>query len=607
MISERFASIPRKTILSVAIVVSAIGIGFRLFQMQIMNQNIYESKSANNSIKLIEQNPLRGVIYDRNHKLLVNNIPGYTLRITPSEYDTSLNNLLETILNLDHGFINNILYQNRNFSKYQPVKIKRGVDFNVIAWIEENSQNLPGIDYIIEMHRGYPGGVNGAHIFGYTREVTQKQLEEEKQNYKPGDFVGYNGIEKTYDQELRGRKGKRYILVDSRQKEIGSYNNGSDDQLPMKGDDIILTIEANTQKVAEEEFKDKRGALVAIDPKTGEILALVSAPQYDLEQFSYITSKDFLNSIYNSPDKPLFNRATMSVQSPGSTFKMLAAIAALDMGVITPSTTFYCGGGVTFGRFFKCHGVHGNINVVHAIEKSCNSFFYQLIFKIGLDRWAEYCKRFGFDTKTNIDLDEESSGLIPDSKYYEKIYGPNWPRSILMSLSIGQGEVSVSPLQLAKYTALIANNGKTYTPHLVRGYVDNNEHETYVKTNSIDVGVDKKIFDIVKQGMYLVVNGSGTATSIRSDDVVIAGKTGTSQNPHGKDHAWFVAFAPFDNPEIAVAVIVENVGFGATYAAPIAKKIIETYMQSLKKNKPTLENKSITRLEKSESEKPNEN
>jgi len=606
LISERFASIQRKSILSVAILFCAAGLGFRLFQMQILNQTLYETKSANNSIKQIEQIPLRGVFYDRNHKLLVNNVPAYTLRITPLDYDTRLNNLLEKVLDLDSGYVSSMLDQYKGFSKYLPIKIKRGVDFSAISWFEENSRHLPGVDYIIEMHRGYPGGVNGSHIFGYTKEITRKQLEENKETYKSGDVIGYNGIEETYDQQLKGSKGRRFILVDSRQKEIGSYNDGTDDLLPVRGTDVILTIETSTQKAAEEEFKNRRGALVAIDPNTGEILAMVSSPQYDLDKFSYITSQEFLNQLYNDPDKPLFNRATMSIQSPGSTYKMLAAIAALDLGVITPTSTIYCGGGVTFGRFFKCHGVHGSINVVQAIEKSCNSFFYQLIFKIGLDRWAEYCRRFGFDAKTNVDLDEESPGLIPDSKYYVKTFGANWPRSILLSLSIGQGEVGVSTLQLAQYTALIANNGKSFTPHLVRSYINSDEQEVYLKTHPIDVGIDKKVFDVVKEGMYLVVNGSGTATNIRSDEYVISGKTGTAQNPHGKDHAWFVAFAPFDHPQIAVALIVENVGFGATYAAPIAKRVIETYLNSLK-DKPVKENKTLVKLEKIISEQSGEN
>ncbi len=596
MNTESFASIHRKTLISVLIIISAALLGFRLFQMQIINRNAYENKSAENSIKSIEQLPLRGVFYDRNGKLLVSNVPAYTLRITPAEYDKKLNHLLETVLEVDSGYIDNILYQYRAFSKYQPVKIKRGVGFDIIAWLEENSEELPGVDYIVEMHRDYPAGVNGSHIFGYIKEISPKQLKKQKDYYNLGDYIGYKGLEKTYEKKLRGEKGWKYVLVDSRRRMIGKYKDGKQDLRPVKGSDLILSIDADVQKIAEQEFIGKRGALVAIDPQTGEVLALVSSPEYDLSKFSYITPKEFLSQLYSDPSKPLFNRATMSVKPPGSTYKMLAAIAGLDLGVITPSTTFYCSGGVDLGRFFKCHGVHGNINVIHAIEKSCNSFFYNLIFKIGLDKWAEYSRRFGFGHKTGIDLDEENAGLIPTSKYYEKIYGPKWPRTIMASLVIGQGETSVTPLQLAQYTALIANDGVTYQPHLVKGYIDDNTGEVVpYQYKKIEAGIDKKVFEIVKEGMFLVVNGEGTATHIRSDEFKIAGKTGTSQNPHGKDHAWFVAFAPFDNPQIAVAVLVENVGFGGTHAAPIAKKVIEAYLQNLKDNPKQLD-KSIAIL-----------
>lgn len=598
MRSEHFASVQRTTIISVTIIIFTAVLVFRLFQMQILHQTTYENKSAGNSIKSVEQIPLRGAFYDRNLKLMVNNVPAYTLRITPADYDQRLNSVLEAILDVDNGYIDSVLDQFKGFSKYMPVKIKRGISFDVVGWLEENSLNLPGVDYIVEMHRGYPGGINCSHIFGYTKEISQRQLNEENDYYKMGDNVGANGLEKNYENLLRGEKGNKYVLVNAQRKEVASFNDGAEDINAVKGKDLILTIESSTQKVAEEEFKDKKGALVAIDPGTGEILALVSSPEFDLNMFSLTTSKNVLDSLYKDPGKPFFNRATMSANSPGSTYKMLAAIAALDMGIITTSTTFYCAGGVDFGRFFKCHGVHGNVNVVTAIEKSCNSFFYKLILKIGLDKWAEYCKRFGFDSKTGIDIGEESPGLIPDSKYYEKKYGPDWPRGILLSLAIGQGEVSVTPLQLAKYTSLIANNGVTYQPHLVKGYINEEGIANELSFKRIDVGIKQDIFDIVKKGMFLVVHGEGTATQLRYSDYEIAGKTGTVQNPHGKDHAWFVAFAPFDNPKIAVAVIVENVGFGATYAAPIAKKVIETYLNSLKNNSP-VNIKFISKLEKS--------
>lgn len=565
--------------------------------MQILNQEAYEEKSADNSIKAIEQTPFRGVFYDRNLKVMVDNIPAYTLRITPSDYDPKLNPLIDKILNADSGFVANILKRNKIYSKYIPVRIKRGIGFDVVSWIEENQEHLPGVDYIVEMQRGYPYGIKGSHSFGYTKEISPNQLEVEKDYYIPGDYVGHNGIEKQYEKELRGVKGFNYVLVNSKRKEIGKYKDGMEDKNSVKGKDLVLSYDAEVQKVAEEQMIGKRGAVIAIEPKTGEILALVSAPDYDLNEFSYVTSKEFLQELYSNPDKPSFNRATMSLKPPGSTFKMLAAIAALDMGIITPSTTINCGGGFTFGRFFKCHGNHGSVNVVHAIEKSCNSFFYHLIYKIGLDKWKEYALKFGFASKTGIDIGEESPGFIPGEDYYVKMYGEKWPRSIMASLGIGQGEVSVTPLQLAKYVALIANNGSSFQPHIVKGYLDEKTKQLVpYKFPEIKTGIRKDIFDIVKEGMFLVVNGAGTATHIKMPDIQISGKTGTAQNPHGKDHALFVGFAPSDDPKIAVVVVVENVGFGGTHAAPIAKALIETYLKkdSVKKDKSkTVNNQTI--------------
>jgi penicillin-binding protein 2 len=588
--SVNFGSINRRAILSGFVIVLFGILSFRLFQMQILNQESYDEKSANNSIKGIEQIPFRGVFYDRNLKVMVDNIPAYTLRITPSEYDPKLNKMLDKILGVDPGYVASILQKNKIYSRYIPIRIKRGIDFKVVSWLEENSEHLPGVDYIVEMQRGYPLGVRGAHAFGYTKEISPEQLEKDKDYYKPGDYVGHNGIEKQYEKELRGVKGFNYVLVNSKRKEIGKYKSGSQDVNSIKGKDLVLSFDADVQKVAEEELKGRRGAVVAIEPKTGEILALASAPDYNLEEFSYVTSKDYLQKLYNDPERPSFNRATMSVKPPGSTFKILEAIAALDMGIITPSTTYFCGGGFTFGRYFKCHGVHGSINVVHAIEKSCNTFFYNLIYKIGLEKWKEYAMKFGFSKKTGIDIGEEVAGFIPDENYYKKMYGENWPRSIMASLGIGQGEVSVTPIQLAQYTALIANDGSTFQPHVVKGYLDDNTKQIIpFKFPEVKTGIRKEIFDIVKEGMFLVVNGAGTATSVKIPGINVAGKTGTAQNPHGKDHAYFICYAPAENPKIAIAVVVENVGFGATYAAPIAKKMIEAYL--LKNLPPDEKNK----------------
>lgn len=583
MKSIAFGSQERRTILTALVFIVFGLLTFRLFQMQIIEKQSYEIKSENNSIKPIVQIPLRGVFYDRNGEILVNNIPAYTLRIIPEFYDRKLNSIIEKMFDLSDGLIESQLQLNKIYPKSQPIKIKRGIDFPQIAWLEENHDKLKGVDYIVEMQRGYPSGVMGAHMFGYAKEISPKLLEKQvasgKSYYQIGDNIGYTGLEKTYETEVRGSKGFNYVLVDARRNEVGKFKEGLQDKTSVKGRDLQLSIDAQVQKVAEEELKGKRGAVVAIDPKTGEVIALASAPDYDLNQFSNVTSREYINKLYKDPDKALFNRATMSVKPPGSTFKIIAAIAALDLGIINENTTLFCGGSWFFGRSFKCHGSHGSINVVHAIEHSCNVFFYQLIYKIGLDKWTEYCKKFGFSKKTGIDLKEEVAGFIPNSKYYEKMYGKNWPKSIMASLGIGQGEVSVTPLQLAFYTALIANNGKTFTPHLVTGYKDDFTKKLVpYKFDPVDVNIPKKVFDIVKKGMFLVVNGGGTATSIRMNEIKIAGKTGTAQNPHGKDHAFFIGFAPYEDPKIAFAIVVENAGFGATWAAPIAKKMVQAYL-----------------------------
>ncbi len=577
MVDADFRSGRRKSVLLGIICGIMMLYGFQLIRLQVMQHSEYDIKSAENSMKAIEEIPLRGVFYDRNLNLLVENTPTYTVRIIPAEYDDENDSLLETILGFEQGTIQNILQKNSQYSTFVPLKLKRGVEFEVIGWIEENSEKLTGVNYIVEMQRGYRDSIMPSHLFGYTKEISPKLLEDKY--YNPGDLVGYSGIEKKYEQSLRGVKGSKYIMVDSKGREVNGLKEKGRRIPASKGKDLVLGIDAATQKAAETGLAGYVGAAVAIEPETGEIIAMASSPKYDLNEFSYFTPKAFINQLYTDPQKPLFNRATMAAHPPGSTFKVLSAIAALENNIINENSTLVCVGGFNYGRFFKCHGNHGAINVVHAIEFSCNSFFYQLIFKVGLDRLADYANKFKLGIKTGVDIGEEARGLIPTEKYYEKIYGPNWPRGILVSLGIGQGEVNTTPLQLAFYTALIANNGKSYTPHVVKGYLDENKKYFPLQFEEVNTGVSQKTFELVKKGMYLVVNGAGTAANIKSSEYDIAGKTGTAQNPHGKDHSWFIGFAPFDHPKIAVCVLVENVGFGATYAAPIARKMMDAYFR----------------------------
>ena len=581
MQDNHFGSLIRRRIIYLTIVGFFIILVFQLMSMQLLNRSAYEEKSNENSIKTIVRNPPRGIFFDRNLNFLVGNKASFTLEIIPDTYNKERNEIIEKVIAVEADYITQILKKNKRYSKYLPRKIKRNIQFNAVAWLEENSDFIPGVNYIVEMQRDYSFGVNASHVFGYTKEIDFKTLGEKKDIYKMGDYIGYNGVEKTYENFLRGNKGKDFYVVDSRQKIIGKYESGNENIPALKGNDLVLTIDRDAQIAAENSFHNMRGALVAIEPSTGEILALVSAPQYDLSKFASVTSNEIWNELSRDTTKPLFNRATMSRNPPGSTFKMMIAIAALEDKIITTSDYVTCGGGFLFGdKFFKCTHVHGKVNVVSAIERSCNTFFYQLMLKIGIERLSKYGKMFGFGRKTNIDIGEESSGILPNKAYYDRVYGKGkWTRGYLVSLGIGQGELITTPLQLAQYTSLLANFGVTKSPHLVKGYIEN-ETNNYIpfEFEELRASISKETFDIVREGMYKVVNGNGTATLIRLKDIKIAGKTGTAQNPHGEDHALFIGFAPFENPQIAVAVIVENIGYGSTYAAPIVKKVIEAYL-----------------------------
>lgn len=568
------------------IIVAFIGlIVFQLFRMQVIEYEVYTERSRSNSIKAIKLNSPRGVFYDRNLKVLVSNQPTYTFQITPSDYSDSLNSILENVVGIDSGRIAEILYQKRMYSEFLPRSIKKDVSFESIAWYEEQSEFLPGVNYIVDMQRDYSFGIKGSHIFGYLKEINADQLKLMKDKYDMGDEIGFNGIEKAYEKYLRGEKGVNYFLVDSRRKTIGSYLNGSKNRRPVKGKDLVLSIDYFAQKSAEYLLQNHQGALVAIEPNTGEILALVSSPSYDLKDFASVTTHDLWKELSSDPRKPLFNRATMSVYPPGSTFKMITAIAALEEGIVNENWQVNCAGGYQYGdRFFGCTHQHGRTNLIEAIEKSCNTYFYQLILKVGLDKWNEYAKLFGFGSRTGLDTQEESSGLLPSRDYYNRVYGKNkWSNGLTLNLTIGQGELGTTPLQLAVYTAALANGGTLYQPHLVKGVLNskNNSIEEFV-FNSEKINISERTLDIIKKGMERVVSSpEGTASLIKLPDLTIAGKTGTSQNPFGKNHAVFVGYAPVDNPQIAIAVLVENIGYGSTFAAPIARDVIDAYINGI--------------------------
>lgn len=585
MTESYFGSALRRRIIFLTIVGMVTIQIFQLVNMQLLDTNKYEEKSKDNSIKTNILSSPRGIIFDRNINVLVGNKPSFTIQLIPSEYDTSNSEILESVLGLERGYIKRFIKKYRMYSKYLPRVLMKGVSYKIVSWVDENNLKLSGVSYFVDTKRDYSFGVSGSHIFGYTKQIDRETLKKNRDIYSIGDEIGFSGIEREYEKYLRGTKGKEYLVVNSRQRVVSRLNEGKNDLPPIKGNDLVLSLDKHTQIVTEQLMSNYSGTAIAVDPTNGEILSFVSAPQYDLSFFAGVTSNSIWDSLVSDKSKPLFNRGTISMYPPGSTFKMIVAAAAIDEGIIAPSYSVFCDGGLQFGdRFFKCTHHHGKVNLNRAIERSCNTYFYKLILKVGIDNLTKYIKKFHFGEKTGIDISPESEGLVPSRDYYNRVYGKGkWSKGNLLNLSIGQGEILTTPIQLAQYTSLIANSGITKTPHFAKGYIKTTSNEFIAfKYDSVKVDVSKKSFKIIKKAMKDVVNDKdGTGFGIKLKEISISGKTGTAQNSHGKDHSIFIAYAPSDNPKIAVAVIVENVGFGSTFAAPIAKEMITTYLGNI--------------------------
>ncbi len=529
--------------------------------------------------------PIRGHIFDRNENLLVDSRAAYSVTVTPSEFKETALPFLTATLKLDTTVIRERVKRGRQYSLFAPARIKRDVDFRTLAMIEENRDRLPGVSYQVETRRAYRTNARASHLLGYAREISERQLAEAEAYYKPGDLIGAGGLEAKYESVLRGEKGFEYSLVNARGQIIGPFDNGKSDIPSKEGFDLFLSIDSGLQEYAEELLKDKRGAIVALDPRNGEILAIASKPDYNLANFSGVTPPEVWDSLNSHQDKPLFNRATMTRYPPGSTFKMVLATAALQEKIIDTNWRVTCYGSFRFGnKIFKCHTNkgHGSVNVIDAIEKSCNVFFYNLMLKTGLDLWTKYGALFGFGSPTGIDIGEETSGLLPSEEYFDRVYGKGkWTRGYLVSLAIGQGELGASPLQMASHAMALANGGTVYQPHAVRAIYDKKAGKIdSVSHRSRTIPANPEVWELMRRATYLVVNGSGgTGGAARVPGISVSGKTGTAQNPHGKDHAWFIGFAPFEDPRIAIAVLVENAGFGGTQAAPLAGKLIEKFLK----------------------------
>jgi penicillin-binding protein 2 len=573
----------RFNIIIVVLVATFCALSVRLVELQLLSAEEYGTKSKKNSVRKIVREPVRGAMFDRNKEIIVDTRPAFSLFITPSDFDTSNINDLSLVLEMSDTLIIDKLEKGKKYSIFNPVKIKKEIDEKVLAYFSENYEKYPGVEIFPEHKRTYLSAANMTHFLGYVKEITDDQITKDTTSYYiPGDYVGQLGLELTYEPFLRGIKGYNYILVNSKGQGMGQYSNGEMDTFPIDGLDLNLSIDLKLQTLAESLLENKRGAIVAMDPSNGEVLAFASKPDYDLSYFSGVTPTDIWNKISNDPAKPLYNRASQGEYPPGSIFKMVLAATALELGIINENWTANCSGVFNYGdKSFRCTHAHGNVNVTRAIHQSCNIFFYNLMLKLDKDweHWVRFAKLFGFSKRTGIDI-VERAGFLPSEEYYTKHYGRNFGKGYLVSLAIGQGEVNITPLQAACYCSAIANWGELFTPHFVRSYYDkHSEKETILPITSRNLGISNRVMKILRNGMFLAVNApGGTGMAARAPGVEVAGKTGTAQNPHGNNHAWFIGFAPYDKPKIAIAVLIENAGYGGVAAAPIAGALFKQYL-----------------------------
>jgi penicillin-binding protein 2 len=556
----------------------------RIGYLQLYQSERYFRRAEENRLRLVEIDPQRGFIFDCKGRLLVDNDPSYSIVGSPKDILDNLPSLqlLSEILN-DTSWKEWERNANRMKNRAEEVKLKRDIDFASLASFEENHYFLPGIELKIESKRRYQFSV-GIHLLGYLGEIGQDELTEYK-GLLPGDLVGKGGIEKIYNRYLYGRKGLQALVVDASGRRVGDVQ-GIKEIPPVNGDDLYLTIDLDLQLLAEELLAGENGAIVALNPTNGDILAMVSVPEYDPAVFSGVMEAKAWEALLNHPGKPLLNRAIQGVYPPGSTIKMAIICAALEEGVTNTERVIVCHGSLQMGnRVFKCWkaGGHGKMSALSAIEQSCDVYFYKMGLELGIENMAKYAKQFGFGSTTKIDLEGEYSGLVPDSAYMDRRYGKgNWSKGQLMNIAIGQGEYLVTPLQLAIYGISLANAGKIPTPHLLKGIMRHNpdywiDFEPKIHYTE---GISPQTYEIVRRGMFEVVQGAqGTAHWLMDPDWEIAGKTGTAQNPHGEDHAWFIGFAPFDEPQIVACALVEHGEHGSSAAAPIVFKIIQKYLK----------------------------
>lgn len=587
------ASLYERRKLLVYLLVPAVGIIFlaRLFYLQVIDDR-YKLSAESNVLRNITLYPDRGYVYDRNGKLIVSNQPAYDLMAVPRE----IKNLDTLVFCNDLGitkeqFVNQWaeVRRRKGYSYYKPSVFMKQISKEQFAGIQEKLYGYTGFYVQKRTLRQYPYAA-GANVWGFVREISEASLLNNP-SYAAGDYIGAAGIEKSYEDALRGQRGVSYRMVDVHNREKGSFEKGRYDTLPVPGSIITSTIDIELQQYGEALMKGKRGSIVAIDPKTGEILALISSPTYDPNLLvGRVRSKNFRELDSDTLNMPMYDRAVLAEYPPGSPFKIVNALIGLQEGTLTESTTHYCRHGWNYKSLHVgCHSDPGAYQLDKAVVASCNAYFCETYKDIiehyptaaqGMDVWANHVKSFGLGKFLNNDLPTGRKGNVPDAAYYDRIYPPgSWRAVTTISNAIGQGELLVTPIQLANLSAIIANRGYYYTPHIVKA-VDGQSLTDSNFTVPKYTTVEPRHFEPVVDGMHGVYTDlDGTAYYSRVQGIEICGKTGTAENPHGQDHSIFIAFAPKDNPQIAISVFVENGYWGSRWAAPMASLMIEKYVR----------------------------
>lgn len=567
-------SIRRYITLNVIVLIVFSILIIKFFQLQVVRHNQYKEKANINSVRAESIHAPRGSILDRNGKIIVDNAPTYVLIAQPNivgNIDGMLSNISQ-LINCDSTVLSEN-YKKNYYGYFTPARLIKDLTFEQISRLEEHKLDLPGIEYKQIQERHYASEMNGSHFLGYVVEIDKVNLQSvpNSSEYSYGDLIGWSGLEKSYESHLRDQKGVEYRAVDVYGRVISRI---IDRKIiaPKPGKDLVTTIDSKLQRFIEDLMDGKRGCVIIGEPTTGEILSFVNSPSYSPDLFTGVTLSDKWNEILNDPDKPLLNRITRGLYPPGSTIKMIALTYMLEHNIISPNKQFYCSGKYRFGnRTFRCwnEAGHGYVNLDKALIQSCNVYFFNAIQSIPLNEWAELCRQFGFGQKTGIDLPSESTGNVPDEKYFDLRYGERgWTRGLKLNISIGQGETLVTPIQLLTYINLFFTNGSTKQPHFVES--------SKVKNIRIE-NISKNTWNRINNLLYRVVSdkkGTGQLANPHIDGLKVAGKTGTVENPHGDPHALFIGYAVKDDLKRSFVILLENAGHGGDEAAPLARKIL---------------------------------